>query len=70
MSASDWFHATRDSRFAENPSLALRARIEELLGVSAFLVGAAAFKAVERLFKQSLVGSIPIHSRVIRADRP
>ncbi len=36
----------------------------ELLGVSAFLVGAAAFKAVERLFMQSLVGSIPIHSRV------
>ena len=32
-------------------------------GVSAYLVVAAAFKAVEGLLTQSLVGSIPIHSR-------
>ena len=31
--------------------------------MSAYLVVAAAFKAVEGLLTQSLVGSIPIHSR-------
>lgn len=33
------------------------------LGVSGRLVGPAVFKAVEALFTQRLVGSIPIHSR-------
>jgi hypothetical protein len=35
----------------------------DLWGVSVHLVGTAAFKAVEALYKQCLVGSIPIHSR-------
>lgn len=33
-------------------------------GVSVHLVGTAVFKTVEGLYKQSLVGSIPIHSRL------
>ena len=32
-------------------------------GVSGYLVEPAVFKTVEGLYKQSLVGSIPIHSR-------
>lgn len=34
-----------------------------LRGVSVFLVDTTAFKAAEALYPQSLVGSIPIHSR-------
>ncbi len=37
-------------------------------GVSVHLVGTAAFKAVEALYKQRLVGSIPIHSRAERVE--
>ncbi len=37
--------------------------VGEPKGVSGRLVGPAAFKAVEALYQQRLVGSIPIHSR-------
>jgi len=50
----DWVHPTGPRR------LYVLGRHE---GVTAYLVDAAAFKAVEGLPAQSLVGSIPIHSR-------
>jgi hypothetical protein len=48
--------------FDSGPQLWRRLRCK-LLGVSVHLVGTAAFKAVEGLYTQSLVGSIPIRSR-------
>ena len=35
------------------------------MGVSEYLVGSAVFKAVEGSFARLLVGSIPIHSRLV-----
>ena len=44
-------------------SRTLRRRGRATEGVSGYLVEPAVFKTVEGLYKQSLVGSIPIHSR-------
>ena len=41
----------------------------DIRGVSGYLVGPAAFKAVEGSFARPLVGSIPIHSRALQHFR-